>query len=153
MTVGVTRRSDRELEEIGFKVVIFPNALTRAFAHAGQALLAELSTTGTTTGFRDRMFDHDALWSLFDYQTWLDLERDFGIVGKREVLQDRPMELREIVGRVVGRGTASPVVLGDGSSSTEPLGEQLPQISVILGPVLAGPIGSFLMSSSNALTQ
>jgi len=26
------------------------------------------------------------------------------------------------------------------------LGEQLPQISVILGPVLAGPIGSFLMS-------
>ena len=33
------------------------------------------------------------------------------------------------------------------------LGEQLPQISVILGPVLAGPIGSFLMSSSNALTQ
>ncbi|MGI9480383.1 MAG: isocitrate lyase/PEP mutase family protein [Hyphomicrobiaceae bacterium] len=68
-----------QLEEIGFKVVIFPNALTRAFAHAGQALLAELSTTGTTTGFRDRMFDHDALWSLFDYQTWLDLERDFGV--------------------------------------------------------------------------
>ena len=33
------------------------------------------------------------------------------------------------------------------------LGEQLPQISVILGPVLAGPIGSFLMSGSNALTQ
>ena len=33
------------------------------------------------------------------------------------------------------------------------LGEQLPQISVILGPVLAGPIGSFLMSSSNAFSQ
>ena len=33
------------------------------------------------------------------------------------------------------------------------LGEQLPQISVILGPVLAGPIGSFLMSSSNSFTQ
>ena len=33
------------------------------------------------------------------------------------------------------------------------LGEQLPQISVILGPVLAGPIGSFLMSGSNAITQ
>ena len=26
------------------------------------------------------------------------------------------------------------------------LGEQLPQIGVILGPLLAGPIGSFLMS-------
>mgnify|MGYP001812139440 CR=1 FL=1 len=68
-----------QLEEIGFKVVIFPNALTRAFAHAGQALLSELSATGTTSGFRDRMFDHDALWALFDYQTWLDLERDFGV--------------------------------------------------------------------------
>ncbi len=30
------------------------------------------------------------------------------------------------------------------------LGEQLPQISVILGPVLAGPIGSFLMSHVSA---
>ena len=33
------------------------------------------------------------------------------------------------------------------------LGEQLPQISVILGPVLAGPIGSFLMSGSHSLGQ
>ena len=33
------------------------------------------------------------------------------------------------------------------------LGEQLPQISVILGPVLAGPIGSFLMSGTNAFSQ
>ena len=65
------------LEEIGFKVAIFPNALTRAFAHAGQSLLAELAATGTTSGFQERMFDHDQLWSLFDYQTWLDLERDF----------------------------------------------------------------------------
>ncbi len=30
------------------------------------------------------------------------------------------------------------------------LGEQLPQISVILGPVLAGPVGSFLMSHVSA---
>ncbi len=30
------------------------------------------------------------------------------------------------------------------------LGEQLPQISVILGPLLAGPIGSFLMSHVNS---
>ena len=30
------------------------------------------------------------------------------------------------------------------------LGEQLPQISVLLGPVLAGPIGSFLMSHVNS---
>ncbi len=66
------------LEEVGFKVAIFPNALTRAFASAGQSLLAELSATGTTDGFRDRMFDHSELWSLFDYQTWLDLERKFG---------------------------------------------------------------------------
>ena len=71
-----------QLEEIGFKMAIFPNALTRAFAYAGRALLQELSDTGTTNGFRDRMLDHNELWSLFDYTTWLDLERDFSPPNK-----------------------------------------------------------------------
>ncbi len=64
----------KRLQEIGYKVAIFPNSLTRAFAHAGAELLAMLKTTGTTDGFRNRMYDHRQLWSLFDYDTWLSLE-------------------------------------------------------------------------------
>jgi 2-methylisocitrate lyase-like PEP mutase family enzyme len=66
------------LQEIGYRVAIYPNSLTRAFAHAGSELMAMLKETGTTAGFANRMFDHRRLWSLFDYDTWLKLEGDFG---------------------------------------------------------------------------
>ncbi|MFM9940960.1 MAG: oxaloacetate decarboxylase [Hyphomicrobiaceae bacterium] len=66
-----------KLAEIGYGVAIYPNSLTRVFAHAGQALMAELRDTGTTAGFGNRMLDHRQLWSLFDYDTWLRLEADF----------------------------------------------------------------------------
>lgn len=66
------------LQDIGYRVAIFPNSLTRAFAHAGAELMAMLKTTGTTAGFANRMFDHRQLWSLFDYDTWLKLEAEFG---------------------------------------------------------------------------
>lgn len=66
------------LQEIGYRLVIFPNSLTRLFAKAGGELMRELSTTGTTAGFADRMHGHKELWSLFDYDTWLRLEGTFG---------------------------------------------------------------------------
>lgn len=65
------------LAEIGYGVAIYPNSLTRAFAHVGQALMQELQETGTTAGFANRMLDHRQLWSLFDYDSWLRLEADF----------------------------------------------------------------------------
>lgn len=68
----------RELAAIGYGVAIYPNSLTRAFAHAGQEIMRTLKETGTTAGFADRMLDHRQLWSLFDYDTWLKLEADFG---------------------------------------------------------------------------
>src|SRR4029079_11788286 len=37
-----------ELAELGYKIAIYPNALTRIMARAGQRLLAELKSTGTT---------------------------------------------------------------------------------------------------------
>jgi 2-methylisocitrate lyase-like PEP mutase family enzyme len=67
-----------KLQEIGYRFVIFPNSLTRAFAKLGADLMAELHRKGTTDAFADRMYDHKQLWSLFDYDTWLALEAGFG---------------------------------------------------------------------------
>ena len=44
-----------KLEQLGFKVAIYPNSLTRLFARAGQDLLASMKATGGTAGFADRM--------------------------------------------------------------------------------------------------
>jgi 2-methylisocitrate lyase-like PEP mutase family enzyme len=38
----------KELESLGFRIVIYPNSLTRRFAKAGAELLADLRATGTT---------------------------------------------------------------------------------------------------------
>jgi 2,3-dimethylmalate lyase len=67
-----------ELQDMGYRLVIFPNSLTRAFAHIGAQLMAELQTKGTTAGFANQMLGHKQLWSLFDYDTWLKLEGEFG---------------------------------------------------------------------------
>jgi 2,3-dimethylmalate lyase len=66
------------LQELGYRFVIFPNSLTRAFAHIGRAVMADLKATGTTAGHADRMVGHKELWQLFDYDTWLALEANFG---------------------------------------------------------------------------
>lgn len=66
------------LETLGYSLAIFPNSLTRLFGKAGLALMQELKATGTTAGHAERMFDHRALWSLFDYDDWLSLEARYG---------------------------------------------------------------------------
>ncbi len=66
-----------ELEKLGFRLVIFPNSLTRLFCHAGAELLAALKSTGTTDAFKDRMLDHGQLWDLFDVRKWEQLERRY----------------------------------------------------------------------------
>jgi 2,3-dimethylmalate lyase len=62
------------LQEIGFRVAIYPNTLTRLFAKAGLETLAALKETGSTRAVADRMLNHDALWRLFDNATWRALE-------------------------------------------------------------------------------
>jgi 2-methylisocitrate lyase-like PEP mutase family enzyme len=49
------------LEQLGYALVLFPNALTRAFAHSGRRLLAELAATGTTASMSDQMVDFAGL--------------------------------------------------------------------------------------------
>ncbi|MCZ8374211.1 MAG: isocitrate lyase/phosphoenolpyruvate mutase family protein [Beijerinckiaceae bacterium] len=51
----------RELEALGFALVIFPGGIVRAIAHAAQAFYGNLLQNGTTAGFRNAMFDFDEL--------------------------------------------------------------------------------------------
>ncbi|WP_420392495.1 isocitrate lyase/PEP mutase family protein [Acuticoccus sp.] len=46
-----------ELGAMGFRVVLVPGAIARAFAHAGEALLATLKRDGATAAFAERMVD------------------------------------------------------------------------------------------------
>jgi methylisocitrate lyase len=48
-----------ELQELGYRVVIFPSTQTWIFAQAYAELCAELRETGTTQGLRDRMMAFD----------------------------------------------------------------------------------------------
>lgn len=66
------------LQDIGYRLVIFPNAMTRLFAKAGADLMSELKQKGTTAAYLDRMLGHKQLWSLFESETWLSLEGNFG---------------------------------------------------------------------------
>jgi 2-methylisocitrate lyase-like PEP mutase family enzyme len=56
--------SAAELEAIGFALVIFPGGVVRALAKAAEEFYGSLKSNGTTTPFRARMFDFDALNNL-----------------------------------------------------------------------------------------
>ena len=49
--------SAESLNELGFRIVIYPGALVRAVVWTSQRLLASLRETGTTAAYRDRMLD------------------------------------------------------------------------------------------------
>ena len=65
------------LEQIGFRFVIYPNALTRALSFAGQQLLEALKRDGTTAAMADAMLDHKELWALFNYPSWTGIEKKY----------------------------------------------------------------------------
>jgi len=71
-----------ELEAIGYKIVIFPNALTRIMTKAAVGLLKELKEKGSTRGMMDRMFLHGELFELFDFPRWMELEKRFLTIKK-----------------------------------------------------------------------
>jgi 2-methylisocitrate lyase-like PEP mutase family enzyme len=50
-----------ELERLGYRIAIFPGGTVRALAHCLQQYYASLKAKGTTTPFRGRMLDFDAL--------------------------------------------------------------------------------------------
>jgi 2-methylisocitrate lyase-like PEP mutase family enzyme len=57
-------QSSRELEALGFALVIFPGGIVRAIAHAAQAFYNTLKRDGTTHAHRNAMFNFDELNSL-----------------------------------------------------------------------------------------
>jgi 2-methylisocitrate lyase-like PEP mutase family enzyme len=67
-----------ELARIGFRIVIYPNALTRILGRAGQRLLAELRDRGSTAGMAASMMDHHELWALFESDRWVETEQRLG---------------------------------------------------------------------------
>jgi 2-methylisocitrate lyase-like PEP mutase family enzyme len=67
--------------DIGYKVVIYPNSLTRIMARAGQRVLDELKRAGTTSGLAADMLTHGELWDLFGRREWERLEAKF-VTGK-----------------------------------------------------------------------
>jgi 2-methylisocitrate lyase-like PEP mutase family enzyme len=71
----------KQLGELGYRIAIYPNSLTRALARAGERTLAELKRAGDLTSFSDQMMDHRELWNLFEYPAWTSLERKFGPRG------------------------------------------------------------------------
>jgi 2-methylisocitrate lyase-like PEP mutase family enzyme len=50
-----------ELQRLGYRLAIFPGGTVRALSHALQGYFASLKAAGTTTPWRDRMLDFDAL--------------------------------------------------------------------------------------------
>ena len=63
-----------QLAEIGFKIAIFPNSITRLFAAVGKLLYDELASKGSSQALSDQMLDHRGLWTLFDYPGFIELE-------------------------------------------------------------------------------
>ncbi|AOO83927.1 isocitrate lyase/PEP mutase family protein [Bosea vaviloviae] len=54
-------KSAKELEALGFSLVIFPGGIVRALARAAQDFYGTLKRDGSTDAFRNQMFDFDQL--------------------------------------------------------------------------------------------
>jgi 2-methylisocitrate lyase-like PEP mutase family enzyme len=61
-----------ELQELGYRIVIFPSTQTWVFARAYEELCQELLRTGTTAGLADRFMPFDEVNELLGIE---ELER------------------------------------------------------------------------------
>jgi len=71
--------SAHELENMGYKIVIFPNSVTRVVAKAAQDLFSELKEKGTTAGMKDQMLNFSQLNQLLGIQRYHELENKYVI--------------------------------------------------------------------------
>ncbi|MCG8402271.1 MAG: isocitrate lyase/PEP mutase family protein [Firmicutes bacterium] len=69
--------SAKELEQIGYKIVIFPNSAVRIMAKAVWELMQEIKTKGTTKHYTDNMFLFDQLNDLLDQNQLQQLEKKY----------------------------------------------------------------------------
>ncbi|MGG1398080.1 isocitrate lyase/phosphoenolpyruvate mutase family protein [Bacillus salipaludis] len=69
--------SASELNSMGYKIVIFPNSVTRVVAKAAQDLFHELKETGTTAGMKDQMLNFSQLNQLLGIQRYHEMEEKY----------------------------------------------------------------------------
>ena len=69
--------SARELEALGYKIVIFPGGLVRALTRTATDYFQTLRQTGSTNAFRDRMLDFDELNEVLGTQKYLALGKHY----------------------------------------------------------------------------
>lgn len=69
--------SRQELGEAGVKMTIYPNAQTRVVAKKCMELLNTLQQTGTTAGMENEMLSHRELWSMFNSEKWVAIEKKY----------------------------------------------------------------------------
>lgn len=77
--------SRAELEDLGFRLVIFPGGIVRALARTAQAYYVSLAEHGSNLPFADRMFDFTALNALIGTPEMLALGRTYedGVAQER----------------------------------------------------------------------
>jgi 2-methylisocitrate lyase-like PEP mutase family enzyme len=72
--------SAAELEAMGYRIVIWPNALTRFLTRQAADFLAGLRREGSTEAYRDRMYDFVELNALLGLDDVRDLEARYRAV-------------------------------------------------------------------------
>ena len=72
----------RELEEYGFRFVIYPNAVTRIVSKKIIELLQTIKETGTTEPLWGEMLDHKELWELFGSEQFYELENRYSTLKR-----------------------------------------------------------------------
>ena len=70
-------KNAQELQEIGYRLAIFPGGTVRAVAHALQAYFGELRESGSNKGNAGRMLDFDALNGVLGTQAILEGSRRY----------------------------------------------------------------------------
>jgi 2-methylisocitrate lyase-like PEP mutase family enzyme len=70
-------KNARQLQDIGYRLAIFPGGTVRAVAHALDAYFTELKSTGSNQGNLTRMFDFDGLNALLDTKAILQRARRY----------------------------------------------------------------------------
>jgi 2-methylisocitrate lyase-like PEP mutase family enzyme len=66
-----------ELLELGYRLVIFPNAITRAATFAIRELLQVLRSTGSSRDYLGRMLDFPSLSEVVHLSEWLAREQEY----------------------------------------------------------------------------
>lgn len=84
-----------ELSALGFRLVIYPNSLTRRFVYVAQQFLSLIRESGTTIGATDEMVmfsDLNRLLGRSELEAWESRWKDLAVTLKHESMRRMPLE-------------------------------------------------------------